>query len=337
MSISTNQVFYIQKPCSAFAVLISALLASLIGLALLAIIPGTSEARDVNVGADNVIIKSGEEVEDVSVLNGNVRVDGTVTGSISVLNGNVTLQPDSVVDGDVNIANGNVKVKRAAILGDNANVANGNITVAKGGLIEGEVRLITGNIKAPPETIEGERSKGSDALDLVDVGELADLNINVGFPSWFGITLVALLLSIALAAIFPHLFRAFSVRIGDKPWLSGLVGLSAAFWIPVVLVLLVVTIIGIFLVPLFLSALVVAWFLGWFGFSYFLGSSILRLDFSKRHNVIFAMVLGVAIMRLVDLIPVAGHIVNVVGALFAFGALTLMILNERGQERSVSS
>ncbi len=325
-----------QNPCSAFAVLIRTLLASLMILTLLAIIPGASEARDVKVGSKSVIIKSGEDVDDVSVLNGNVRVDGTVTGSVSVLNGNVTLQPDSVVEGDVNIANGNVKVKRAATLGENANVANGNITVAKGGLIEGEVRLITGNIKAPPGTIEGERSEGSDALDLVDVPKLADININVDAPSWYGVTLAALLLGIALAAIFPQLFRVFTVRISDKPWLSGLVGIAAIFWIPVVLVLLVITLIGIFLVPFYLSALVVAWLLGWFGFSYFLGSSILRLDFSHRRNVIFAMVLGVAIMRLLDLIPVAGHIVNGVGALFAFGALTLLVLNMRGEQKSAT-
>lgn len=306
-----------------------ALLAAAVCVALLALVPPAALARgDVSKATGNVTVREGEQAGDVGVLSGNVTVFGRVAGDVGVANGSVTVMPGGRVGGNVSIGNGNIDVARGGRVGGDAQVANGDIRVVRGGLVVGNARTLNGAIRAPAGAIGGARDTGTDVLPEVN---LPNVDFNYGFGGWAATTVLALLFGALTAAIFPGFLRDVARRLVSVPWISPVAGIGAIVAAPIVAILLVITVVGLLILPFWLVAVAGAWIAGWFGAAYLIGNLILRRPEPDRGGVVLATVLGIALLRLVALVPIFGWVVNWAVALFGFGAIALLIFRQKGE------
>lgn len=205
-------------------------------------------------GGDRVILNGDVTVERdevvagrVVVMRGDLRVEGRVTGNVTVGAGDLAVARGARVEGDVRVAGGTLR-NDGQILGD-AYVAGG--TLINGGTITGEMR------------VEGDReARGSASATAA----AAKVRVQHGWLGSFGRGMRGLVSTLSLALVlagvgaglvfygYPRL-RVMNDVLRADPLKAGAAGLAAAVLVvPVFLVLvfaLVVTIIGI---PLLLVA-----------------------------------------------------------------------------------
>ncbi|HHW03624.1 MAG TPA: polymer-forming cytoskeletal protein [Thermoanaerobacterales bacterium] len=246
---------------------------------------------DVVVGADEVIIG------DAVAIMGNVTVDGKVMGDVVSIMGNVTVNGE--VMGDVTAIGG--RVTRS----DSARIY-GKVTQV--GVGEGLKDIIRNVTKYGMHWGAGNRG--------ITV-------FNMGFPFIFKI--MHFLGIIALGALtiilFPNSIKATADEVDREPGRRLLIGILAMLLLPVVLLLMFITIIGIPLIPLALLLLAAAGFYGYLGISIFLGRK-LNEQLHLKPGLFVEYFLGAALLWLVQMVPFVGAISGLLVFVLALGITT---------------
>lgn len=320
----------IHAPRSLLVVLLSALL--VVGL-----FPGLAAAR--TGGGQTVVVEEGETVSSVNAFAGSVMVRGTVTSDVSAVAGNVLIE--GTVEGDVNTATGNLQIP-GTVEGD-VSAGAGNVHLEEGGVVGGNFQVGAGNVR-----IDGDAIVGAETITLGENAAIAgsltydgalegnrdavagdvtrDRSIGTDatgfqpFASWV-FALYAFFLNLVLGAIllaaFPRFSEAVAERVKTDPIPSRLVGLGVLVGVPVVLVLLLVTIVGI---PLSLAGMAAFALFVWVAVVYgrfAVGSWLLSL--ADAENSWLALVVGLLLGAVLSLIPYVGGLVNAVIFLLGLG------------------
>ncbi|MBX6342037.1 MAG: polymer-forming cytoskeletal protein, partial [Thermomicrobiaceae bacterium] len=242
----------------------------------------------VNIGPN-------ETHEAVIVINDDATVNGTITGALFVVGG------DAVVAGRV---------------GGDVTVVRGTLTLAPTARVK-NVSVIRGDlVRDPGATVTGTVSKSDLVIDAWVWSVFSAL-------VWFGMTLVILAAGLIYAAIAGRQLKATGDLIVEEPGPTLLA--AALLWIamPILMVVAVATIIGIpFGVGYFLIILPVLWFIGYLVAGTQLGRTVLRARGEGERPYVAAAV-GLLILQVVGLVPVAGVIAFLAGVVGA-GALGLM-------------
>lgn len=277
------------------------------------IVRGTVDG-DLTAFTGNVFV-DGRVNGNVDAFSGNVRVNGTVTGNVSAFGGNVALAESGRIGGQLEAAGGNVVLDGE--VGGDARLGAGTISVGPNAVVGGDLAYDGDLTRAEGSRVEGQ------------VVQRDDLGIGVGGPAisnWVGMVyglLVNLLLGAVLLAVLPRFSREVARRATDVPLRSAGAGLLLFVAIPLLLVLLLVTIVGI---PLSLSGAVVYALLLWVATVYGMYAvGVWALSLADADNRWLALVVGVVAVSLVGLIPVVGSLVQFAVLLLGFGALALAI------------
>lgn len=261
----------------------------LVALALCLAIPASASAADPQervVVKGPVVVERGDTAGDVVVIDGDVLVRGKVDGNLVVVNGDVTLR--GTVTGDL------VTVRKRAVFGSR-------------GRVEGDVRY--GDKK--PQGAEGKVGGKIDKLGLSTTG-----GIGLVIGVWLAFSVSALLLGLLLILLAPRGADAVARAGRGKPLMSFLVGLLAFFLLPLLGLVLLVTVIGIPLGVGLLLAVVPLYGIAYVSSAWILGRRILN---DKPR--ILAFLVGLVILRLLALIPIAGGIVWFLATVYGLGAL----------------
>lgn len=309
---------------------------ALILLVVLALFPGVAAAQQQS-GA-SVVVEEGETHEgDLEAFSGNVVVHGRVTGDVNAAAGNVRI--DGTVDGNVEVAAGNVYLGPNATVGGNLEAAAGNVVIA--GTIDGDVDAAAETITlASTASIGGdltyggtlEREDGATVAGTVSQGDAQVApfgGMGPSIPGW-AFTVYGFLVNAVLGAVLLLAFPAFSRTVADRavdaPARSTGFGLLALIAVPIGLVVLMLTIVGI---PLSLIGFVL------FGLSLWVGAvygrfavGVWLLDVADVDNRWLALVAGLVVVAAVGLVPVVGGLVELLVVLLGFGALATA-LNRR--------
>lgn len=244
-----------------------------------------------------VDIKEGESVQDAVAIMDNLNVSGTVLGDAVAIFGDVKITKTGRVEGDA-----------ASIFG--------HVLVDEGGLIDGErISLGTGAL------IAGMRS--APVVPKPWPMRLGGTLLTAGaqFLCFFLLGLLAI-------AMFPRRIAVVSEELAAHPIKAGALGVLASIaWLPITL-LLVVTIVGIILIPFFWVAYPVFGFVGYVALALIIGRK-LPTKVIPTNTAVFAI--GAAVIVAIGLIPILGKLVWVFAGFFALGA-TLM--TRFGQDRS---
>jgi hypothetical protein len=256
------------------------------------ILPASAYAADAKeriVIVGDLLVDRGQTTKDVVVIDGNVTVRGTVDGNVVVADGDVTLRGH--VTGDVVTFGGTAALGRRAHVDGDLLYGDKKPQVGPGARVGGEVK------KFKAEEFAG--------------GALA-WRIGV----WLAVTLSMLVLGLILLALFPKAADAVASTAKARTGRALLIGLLTFFVIPILGFVALITIVGIPLGAGLLLAL-----LPIYGVAYTASAFVVGRLVSKQGARILAFVIGVAILRVLALVPFLGGLVWFLATLLGLGAL----------------
>lgn len=269
----------------------------LTALLMCVVIPASASAADPKervVITGPVVVERGETSGDVVVIDGDVLVRGTVDGDLVVVDGEVTLR--GTVTGDV------VTITERAVFGER-------------GTVEGD--LYYGDKK--PEGAEG---KVEGKTEKIDVDEVVGIGLVIAI--WIAVTVSALLLGLLLLLLAPRAADAVARAGRGSPFGSFLWGLLLFFLLPILGFVALVTVVGIpFGIGLLLAVLPI------YAIAYTYSAWILGRRILGDKPRILAFLVGLVILRLLALIPIAGGIVSFLAMVFGLGAVAVAVMRAR--------
>ena len=274
----------------------------LVLLVLCCLLPAASASAEVDANTDgddrivlvgSVLIDRDETAGDIYVLDGDVTIRGTVTGDVVVADGDVTIR--GTVEGDV------VTVAGQATLGRRGNVG-GDITYAD-----------KEPVQTPGSQVGGEVNK----FDVGDAGIL-------GAIAWLiGITVSMFLLGLLLLLLAPRAADAVARTAAAKALVSFGVGFLAFFLIPILAVAAFFTVVGIPLGIILLLLLLPLYAISYVTAAFALGRRIIK------GSRILAFLVGLVILGLLSLIPIAGGLIGLLATMFGLGLLLMTLFRAR--------
>lgn len=276
---------------------------------------------DVSGVAGNVVIREGAVVEgNLDAAAGSITIAGTVRGDVSTGAGSIHLAESGVVNGSFEVGAGNVRID-GTIAGD-AEVGAETIRLGETATISGSLTYdgnLVGNRNAVAGDITRDSSIGSSPIGEFDL--LGDLVFTVNT------FLFNLLLGGLLLWVFPAFSDGVTERVLDDPARSGLVGIGAMVGVPLVLLAVALTLIGI---PLALAGLVVFLVAVWVATVYgrfAVGRWLLsKVDVDNRWA---ALVTGLFVAVVLWQVPIVGALGNLVITLLGMGAMILALVAHR--------
>jgi len=226
---------------------------------------------------------------------------------------------------DVTIGSGDV-------IGGNLDIVYGNVTCADGATIGGNVRTYFGTFDQRDGCTVGGNvidAFGRESIDAYvpwlasDHGELFAQNRHiVNKLAWDVVVVLAFLL-------FPLRARIALDRVERHPGLSAATGASVLVAAVPVAVLLLLSIIGLPLIPLEIAALFAGLWIGFAAVALLIGRRISELVWPHHTPTPFtALVLGLVVVTAAQMLPVVGWAVTALVAFVGLGASLLAFVKE---------
>lgn len=255
----------------------------------------------------NVTIEKGETVNKASVVKGDLRIYGHVTGDANAVLGNIYVEDGGRVDGDANAVMGSIYVKKGGRVERDAYAVSGKV-VQQGGSVGGDIGSI--DIPVPKWLID--RASQPTTRTLFSW-------------IWWGFWLAAgILVSVLLVALFPARMRTVTTAITSKPGWSLLYGVTGLLAMVPLAILLALTCVGILVIPFEFMLAFVMWLFGAAAVNLAIGLKIGQITGRPFASMIWAVILGTLVIGFVGLIPFGiGDAVVFLVELFGFGAVIM--------------
>lgn len=311
-------------------------------------VEGTVE-QDLVVAGGNVTI-NGNVGGDVRVAGGTVIINSTIGGDLVVAGGTVTLTEKGSVEGDVAAAGGevildgamgmNVKVRAGQVTINNK--VNGNVDViADQSLTFGSKAQVANNIlyKGVKDAVvlDGAQVSTIDFQPLAErergagrAGEMMAGLITIAFfVKIVGIFLFGLL----MVKLYPRTTNTLVQNLPKNPWWNLLVGFIGLIIMPIIFVVLLITVVGMyiafFVLLIWLMLIILTSILA----CIYTGAWILQKINKQSEMVVnwHAVAVGSVVLTVVSIVPVVGVLLFVALMLMSFGA-TLRFMNDTIKE-----
>jgi hypothetical protein len=244
------------------------------------------------------------------VLTGRVDVgEGETTDSVVIFDG------PAVIDGDVNGAvvafNGDVLVR--GHVDDDVVAFKGRVTLEDGATVGGDVVSSDRPVVAQGATVDGDTRRVNFSNYFRSLGWL----IWIGW--WLAVGVSLFVLGVLLLALFPRIFprtlEAARTQVGPViGW-----GIAIAVGLPIVSVLVMITLVGIPLGLVGLLSLALLYSVGYIVAALLLGRRLLP----EPRSVYVAFLVGLAILRVVGIVPLLGGLVTAAATVYGVGALAI--------------
>ncbi|KTG09788.1 hypothetical protein AUR64_09140 [Haloprofundus marisrubri] len=311
------------------------------------VVRGTVEGNVSALAGDVYVTETGRVGGNVAGAAGSVRIAGVVDGDVAGAAGSLTLAEGATVGGDVAAGAGSLTVAEGATVG--GDLSAGTQTASINGTVQGDAEIGADEIiLGPAAVIEGDltydgslqRADGAVVGGAVerddDLATAAPAGTNGPLvPAWVSV-LYGLVTNLLLGAVLLFVFPSFSQRVvleaARNPALSGGVGILSLIVVPLALLLLVVTLVGI---PLALVGSLVFGLLVWVGGVYgrFAVGAVI-LAYTDREGEWAALLVGVVVVAFAVQIPFLGWVVNVAVGLVGLGALLLALTSGYRRRRA---
>lgn len=264
----------------------------------------------ITFGKD-VELKAGDTADTVVAIGGSARIHGKVLREVVAIGGDVEV--DGEVGQEVVAVLGSVKLAPGATIKRDAVAIGGKIEVAEGATIRGRAQEI-------------------------DFGEIG-LSNPKWLRSWFGQCVLKVrplapqvgwlwgvagaffLFYLLVAVAVPRPVQACVDELTRRPATTFLLGLLAKLLLPVILIILILTGIGLIVVPFIVAALFLGAIVGKVALLEWLGSRLsLRFGIESVQRPVVGLVLGAVIVTLLYMVPVLGLATFLVLGVWGLGA-----------------
>jgi uncharacterized RDD family membrane protein YckC len=294
-----------------------------------------SPPHDLVVIGRSTVLPAGETANDMVVIGGSATALGRVRGDLVSILGNVTVSNEA--DGDVVAVLGNVKLGTNAVVHGDTVAVLGNIQMGPNTKAHGDVVAVGGAVeRAEGSVVNGEVVGMPGFKWLGEWLEQCAFMLRPLAPQlgWlWAITGVFLLIYLLIAIAFPRPIQACVDEITRRPVTTVLTGLLTKILLPFVLLILVATGVGVFVVPFLLIAVMCAGMIGKIALLQYFGQQIGRqFNLTVIQKPLIAFLLGWVILTLLYLVPVLGFIVYTLAGMWALGAVVLAMFSGRRRE-----
>jgi uncharacterized RDD family membrane protein YckC len=288
----------------------------------------------------DVELKAGDAAEAVVVIGGSAKVHGKVRQAVVTIGGN------SEVDGDVGDAvvavMGDVHIKSGARIHRDAVAVLGTLSVDPGVKIGGDAVSVGGHLNlAKGATVKG--SKVNVGLPMLFpragwlskwvkycVFELRPLAPQVGFV-WI-VAGVFFLLYLFIAVVFPRPVQACVDSLTRRPATTFLMGLLTKILVPIAVLILAITGIGLVVVPFLATALFLAAVVGKVAILEWLGMQIGRRLGSGFQRPLVAFLIGSLLLTLLYLVPILGLLTYTIFSVWGLGCAVTTLFSRTRRE-----
>jgi hypothetical protein len=271
-----------------------------IAFALAMPMPGTVLAESY-LHDDSVVIQANADLtipagthRDVVIL---FNADATVLGEVNTV---------VVIDGTATLSGARVETLV---------VAGGAVDIGAGSTV-GEVRTVESTYLVDAGATVGSQSSIEPAVIAAGLAPVA-------IAVWIGVALAYVLTGLVVAAIAGRQLRRAGAAITGEPGSVALGALGVLFGIPLLIVILAVTIVGIpTALAVGLVALPLIWFVGSLAVAVRIGDWLLLKTRGRieAHHPMVAAFLGMVVVGILSVIPLVGFVVALVGS----GAVALV-------------
>jgi hypothetical protein len=302
---------------------------------MLAVLPGTAHPDDIAAGRD-IVVEAGENAGNVINFGGAVIVRGTVHDAVSIGN-RVVVESGGEVRGDAVSIGKSLTIRDGSRVGGDAVAVGGNLEVQDSSYVRGDAAAVLGRLHVNPRA-----SVGSDRINIPWIGpeEVAHIRngflrvlifgpfvgllgaIDIAFLLFF--TLIRMLIWLAITLLSYHFapdnVENMAIALHQRPLATILYGILTILLLPFLFLLLLVSMIGIPLIPVAAAALLLAYLFGTAGAALWAGSLI---PGAANRSGMKSAVLGVITVSLLRMIPGAGFILWLLVAASSFGAVAV--------------
>jgi cytoskeletal protein CcmA (bactofilin family) len=289
---------------------------------------------DILCAAQNLTV-TGQVTGDVRLVGQNVTLGGLITGNATIMAQSLTQQSRSAVQGDMSLAgqdatlNGRIGRDVASAtqtltiggpVGRNVSANVDKLHLGSGANITGSVTYASNNTlsRASGAQVNGTVSKHAPATHKHH--GIGGVSAAVGWLSLLYMYITFVVTAIVLALVLPGLFERGAAVAWSRLGMTFLIGLVSSIVVPVVLMLLMATVIGLPLALLCGLVWLVALLMAGPVAAYLLGRRILRSSTSP----VLLMLVGAAIVFLLYLLPWVGWVFWLVGTWFGLGTLLMV-------------
>ncbi len=299
--------------------------------------PGARNREAIVVLGRDVMLKGEESAEAVVVIGGSAMLTGKVHEAVVAIGGDVIVQGE-VGEAVVAIL-GNVELGTNASVAKNVVAVIGNVNVGNRAIVGGEIVAVGGKL----DIADGAQIHGPiQEVDFSKVGlpnlvwlqtwvkqcvfKLRPLALQVGWV-WviWGMFLVLYLL---VAVAFPRPVAACVEELMHRPATTFAIGLLTKLLLPFVLFLLLVTGIGVFVIPFIWIALMLAGIVGKVALLEYFGKQLGRgTGLAVLGKPVLALLVGAIIITLLYMVPILGLIMFGLTGMWALGAAILAMVS----------
>lgn len=277
--------------------IIISLIAS-IALILFVAVASVEANNIVKIGGD-VTVEKDQKVNNIIAVGGQVTINGVVDHNAVAVGGSIVLANNAVVRGDVVCVGGViVKGNGAQVFGDITEINSANISTAVTSVLRGE--------------LEG-----------------WSLIFNIISLCFFAIIfIIALIMDILL----PRPMIAITNELQSHKAKSFFWGFLSTLMMVPFFMLLVISLIGITLIPLVFTVLLLAFILGYITVGTLIGDLFLLKIFHRQSKgLVGKTLLGLILLWLIGWIPYIGWLVKILALTFGFGGVILALFSRRPQ------
>ncbi len=263
-------------------------------LALVILMAAPVDARNIIKIGKDINISEGQKVDNAIAIAGQITVNGLVENNVLTVGGSVVLT--------------------------NAAVVRGNVICIGGVVVQGNGAQVFGNIT------EVNSSNISTALSSAFFGDMDAWTWLVDII-YFCFFAMILMLALFMAVLFPRPLNAIANSIHDNKAKSFFWGALGTLMIAPFFMLLILSFIGIPLIPLIFSAILLAFMFGFIAVSALLGKFILTKAFPRhKQSLVRETLLGLILWWIIGWMPFyIGMVIKAGVITIGFGGVLLTL------------
>ena len=290
--------------------------------------PARAAAQDGNpirIGQDYTL-GEGESTHDVVVVFGNADISGHATGDVVVILGTARLSSTASVDGDF------VAIGGPTIAASGATVGGGIVVIGSGLEAPADFKPRGESVVLGSTWLSGRLNA---FLPWITRGLLWGRPIVPGLGWVWALVGIFFVVYLALNLVFDRPVRACADTLAARPLTAFAIGLLVLLLSGPVFALLMVSLIGIVVVPFVICALVVAGMVGKVGTARWIGMGVVRREpgtEETRQQPLIAFVIGFAIITAAYMVPGLGFVAWALLGVFGLGAATLAFMTAYRRE-----
>ena len=299
------------------------------------------EPQPIVMFGQNVELKAGDTADVIVILGGSAKIHGKVRQDV------VTIGGSSEVDGEV---------------GQNVVAIAGSVHLKPGAKIGQNTVAVMGAVTADPRVkIGGDAVSVGGKLDLADGSKVQGQKVNVGLPfpflnggDWLGkwlrycvlefrplapqvgfvwiIAGVFFLFYLFIAAVFPRPVQACVGVLNQRPATTVLMGILTKILVPVVFLILVVTVVGLIVVPFLVAALFLGAVVGKIAILEWLGLHVGRPLGSGFQKPLVAFLIGSILLTLLYMVPILGALTYTIFGVWGLGCAAMAAFSSMRRE-----